>query len=193
LQRGLHRVDHGDVDAAGAGRGGDLAADPAGTDDRQVLHVPQPVGEVAAVVQRPECDHASELTLAERQSPWTGVGREEQPVERQLLAVARPDRPGVAIERHDGVAGDHLDVVIGVKVRVVDAGVVVAFLAEEHALRQWRAFVGQMRFVREERHGPVEAVAPDGLGGLSGGEAAAHEHDPADVAAHVDPSSTAGG
>ena len=87
LERDGERVDDRDLEAALAGRGGDLGADPAGPDHDDRAAAVQPLAQRVGVRDAAQVEHAVEVAAGDREAPRLGAGGEQQPVVAQPLAV----------------------------------------------------------------------------------------------------------
>ena len=134
LERDRRRLDHGDVEAELARRGGDLAADPAGARDHDRGARAQPFAQRIAVGHAAQVEHAVEVAPRNRQPPRAGAGGEQQLVVAQQLAVAERHRLRRRIQAGDRGGGAQLDVVAIVEAGAVDVEPVATGLATQIVL-----------------------------------------------------------
>ena len=98
LERDRGGLHDRDVGAALPGRGGHLAADPAGADHDHRAAGGEPLAQGVGVLDAAEVEDAVQLTPGDREAPWLAARGQQQPVVAQPLAVVerqfgRPTRP----------------------------------------------------------------------------------------------------
>lgn len=170
-ERAVGGLDDGDRAAGRAGRGGELGADPARSDDDHVVlplqYGPQPRGVVEGAQQMDSGD-----ALGARQSDRLRTGGEDQGVVGDgPLGGVQFVRPGpqaghVEPQAQRDVQGLEVDVEGG-----------VLGLAEQDRLGQGRPVVRLVRLGPDQGDRAGEALFAQGDGRLHTGHAGAHDHD----------------
>ena len=177
LERHRLRRDDRDVDAALAGRGRDLGADPARADDREPAAGVYALADRVRVRELAEVEDALEVDARDVQAPRLGTGGEEQAVVVDPLATREHDLGGGDVDALRGHAGAQLDLLFRVERLLVHVGLVARRLAAQVILRQRRSFVGTLLLGADEQHAAVEPLLAEGLGGLRAGQAGADDHE----------------
>jgi hypothetical protein len=172
-ERPVGGLDDGDLAARGAGRGGELRADPSGADDHDGVLLtedrPQPCGVVEGA-QQMDAAH----TLRARELDRFGAGGDDQDVVRDGA------RRGVQFVRRGPHAG-HVAAQLQLDVERLEVDVEggVLGLAEQHRLGQRRPVVGLVGFGSDQGDRAGEALFPQGHGGLHTGHARTDDDDAA--------------
>src|SRR6185312_15391737 len=115
-------VDHGHLEPPLAGGGGELATDPTRAYHHHVPAGIDPLTQLIAVGQRAQVVHALQVRAGHREPPWLRPGRQQQAVEPALSTVGERDPRCAGVERGHRGAGQQVDLVPGVEVRLVDVG-----------------------------------------------------------------------
>src|SRR5690606_24448525 len=129
-QRLASGLQHGDVDAGGAGGGGHFEADPARADDGDPGGAGQHVAEAFAVVDGAQVEGVA------GQAARGGAGGEQQLGVAEFVAGGQGDFVGGAVDGGDRGAGEDLDALVGVPGGVVDEDLLAFGLALQVGLRE---------------------------------------------------------
>ena len=170
------RLDDGDVQPACAAGGGDLEADEPCSHDRDTRRVRQFPAQRDSVVQTAENEQTRPGRNA-RKSPDARARCDDQPVVVSERATGQRDAFGAEIDRRRAYAKPHVERERLVPVFLAEKGLVRLPGALEHLLREWRAVVGTMRLLANERQLTVEASIAQRLGGAQTRKRGADNHD----------------
>lgn len=174
-QRQRNGVDHGHVGAVGAGRGGHLAADPAGADDHHPGTVGQLLPQGQGVVEGAQHVHAGAVEA--RQGARAGAGGQQQAVVSVFHSVGVDDHVVGRAQGGDGGVAAQCDAVLAVVARFPDPVRFVP-LAEQDALGERGQFVGVVAFLPEQGDVSVEPLFTQGCRGRRAGQSGADDQDP---------------
>ncbi len=134
VQRCRGGVDKDDVGAHLSGRGGDLRADPTGTDHRHATGGADGLTEPARIADRAEVVDAGEVRSGHVEMAGLGACRHDRGRERYVLAAVEEDVASVRVEGFDGASRPQLDVVCGIEALVVDTRRLRRGFAAQHSL-----------------------------------------------------------
>nr|WP_228091480.1 PH domain-containing protein [Glycomyces sp. TRM65418] len=164
-------TEEGDLAAEQAGRGGDLHADPAVPDDRDLPRAVQRRSEQIGLLDGAQQMHALEIGAGDGERARIGTGGEQQFPVLDRGAVGEREPPGEGIEARGGLAGAQVGV-LGVPVLVDGEQGRPVGVAAEVVLRQRRPLVRAMGFTGDDDQVAVISFVAKRLRGLGGGESA---------------------
>ncbi len=170
-EREVRGLDDGDGAAGPERGGGELGADPAGTDDHDGVPALQDGPEAHGVVEGAEQVDAGDA-LGAGQGDRVGAGGDDQDVVR--------DGSGLGVDLAVGGAqpGDvHAEPEFDAQVLEVDVEGGVLGLPEEDRLGERGPVVGLVGLGPDEGHGAGEALLAEGDGGLDARHPGADDHD----------------
>ena len=177
LQRDRVGGDNGDLQSALPRGGGDLGADPAGSDDDDRAAAVEPFAQHVRVIDGAQVVNAVELGAGDREPARFRAGGQQQLVVAQPLAVVERDLLQRRVHVDRRAAEAQLDVVLGVEALVVDVDPLASGLAAQVVLRQRRALVRALVLGADKHQAPFEAFVSQCLSGLGGGQAGADDHE----------------
>ena len=175
-QRQLGRLQHGDLDASRAGRGGAFQADPARADDRDPGGGLEGGLDLVAIAHPAQVEHAVGVAARHREVPRRGPGGQQQPGVADPAAVGQGHLVRRAVDAGHRDAEAQLDAVVGVPRRRVDVDRVAFGLAEQVVLGQGRPLVRPFGFVPDQHDRAVEPFPAQGFRGLGPGQSRPGDH-----------------
>ena len=118
-QEAWQRLDHGDLGAELARRGGELEADEPAADHREVPAGPERRADAGRVVQRAQRGDGRPVGPGQRQGPRPGAGREEQALVRDRFAIEE-HMAGGPVDPERVARGAEIDAGLGQPLRAAD-------------------------------------------------------------------------
>lgn len=119
LERHLGLLHHCHLETRLSQRRGDLGADPAGTDDDRRGARRHALPDRLGVVEVAQVQDPVEVGPRHVEASGLGAGRQQKPVEPDLLPSVDDDLAGTHVDRGDGGGRSQLDVVRGVEALLV--------------------------------------------------------------------------
>lgn len=174
LERGGQRLDHGDLEPAGAQRGGHLAADETGTDHRDPACRDQVVAERADVGGGAQVVHSGDGRPRDPAYPAAG-GDHRRAIQ---IAAGRGDHPvRQRIERGGGLTKVEVDIQGGQLLGGPQRRCRLAGAGQQLLLGQRRPVVRQVRLLAEPGDRPGVPGCSGGLDGPQPGQRRSHHHE----------------
>ena len=173
LQWHVKHLDHGDVGAGGARRGGDFRADEPAADRDQPGSRLQGIAHADRVVDGPQVHHP--LAGDAGQHPRAAAGGEQDAVRAHGRPVGEQQAPAERVESRHRHADAQVHRIVGAPWLVYQNEVVGLLPALQKPLGQRGTLVGQVRLVPDDGDGAVEPASAQCAGCHSGDLATADD------------------
>ncbi len=171
--------DFDDVDAhtlASRDRG-EFEADKARADHHYLARLRQALAQGVGIGQGAQRKHAVELGAGHRKKPTSRPGGQNDVVAFDRAAGGQAQAVRRAVDRHDRLAGDQIDLLLLVEEFGPQQQFVEPAFTREVGFRQWRALVGQPRLVTDQHDAAGKTLRAQRRGRLETGRAGADDGD----------------
>ena len=128
---------------------GKFEADEPGADDDDVSYLVKSLAQDIGVGERAQRQHAVELGSRHSERPAARAGGQDQMVPGQLAARGQSQPAFGPVDRGHGLAGQDLDLMLGVEGLRPEPELVEAAVAGEVGFRKRRALIGRNRLVAD--------------------------------------------